>query len=79
MSENKKACSAVSMPIQGMLLVGSLGGLVTAAGLEVVKYWPLPVSVDPYFGPGTGFVWGVVVGGITGLVIGYLTDERHFN
>lgn len=69
----------VSMPVAGMVVVGVGGALVTSASCEAIKYWPLPVSVTPYFGWQEGLAWGLVVGALVGLVIGYLMDEKYFS
>lgn len=56
-----------------------IGAVVVGLCFEVVKYWPLPVSIAPYFGFQTAACWGFIVGGINGLVLGYLTDDNHFD
>ncbi len=75
----KSSKDEVSLPVLGMVVVGVSGAIVTAASCEVIKYWPLPVSVTPYFGWQEGLSWGLIVGALVGLVIGYLMDEEHFN
>ncbi|HEY9871183.1 MAG TPA: hypothetical protein V6D08_18610 [Candidatus Obscuribacterales bacterium] len=79
MAENKeKKSNGLSMPLVGMLILGGLGAIVSAASFEVIKHYPEPVSVVPYFGPDIGFIWGAVVGVIVGGIIGYLVDDNHF-
>jgi len=73
-----KKTNNVNMPIVGMLILGILGAVIVSASCAVISHWPLPVSVVPYFGGAQGFWWGAVVGAITGLIIGYLVDEKHF-
>ncbi|MBZ0188661.1 MAG: hypothetical protein K8F91_20615 [Candidatus Obscuribacterales bacterium] len=70
--------SGMNFPINAMLVMAVLGALVSGFSFEIIKYWPLPVSVEPYFGFEIGWIWGATVGAVTGLVLGYLTDERHF-
>jgi hypothetical protein len=66
------------MPLAGALLVGFVGALVTASSFWAITVWPLPVSVEPMVDFQGGLVWGGVIGAISGLVIGFLTDEKHF-
>lgn len=66
------------LPIAAMMTMGILGAIVVGASFEVIKTWPLPASIAPYFGWQWGAVWGLVVGCIHGLVLGYLTDDSHF-
>ncbi len=73
-----KQDNGIGLPTAGMLLLGFLGAIISGASFEVIKYWPQPQSVAPVFGFWDGFAWGGVVGGISGLVIGFLTDESHF-
>lgn len=61
-----------------MVALGALGGVVVWACFEVINYWPQPVSVAPYFGGDTGFIWGVIVGAFHGLCLGFITDDSHF-
>ncbi len=79
MTSKKDTTSQLSMPVIGMLLMGASGAVVTALSFKLMHYWPLPVSVSPYFGGKAGLVWGLVVGAISGLAIGFLIDERHFS
>ena len=70
---------AISMPIIGMLLVGISSAIVVAASFVMIRYWPLPVSIAPYFGGRVGLVWGAVAGSLIGLCLGYLVDEKNFS
>jgi len=67
-----------SLPLNAMFIMAALGFVVVGGSFEVIKYYPLPASVDPYFDGITGGYWGLVVGAIVGLVIGYLTDDKYF-
>ena len=78
MADKSNEKKELSMPVIGMLLFGPLGAIVSALSFVIMPHWPLPVSVSPYFGAGEGAAWGLVVGTITGLVIGYLVDDSHF-
>jgi hypothetical protein len=69
----------ISLPIIGMLLMGVFGALVVAAQCEVIKFWPLPASVAPCFGGDVGLWWGLIVGGMVGLFVGFVVDEKHYN
>ncbi len=68
----------MSMPIIGMLLMAVLGAVVVAAQCEVIKVWPLPVSVAPYFGGDVGMWWGLIAGAVVGLMVGFVIDEKHY-
>ncbi len=68
-----------SLPVLATVVIGILTGIVSGASFVIIKYWPLPASVAPYFGFKEGFVWGAVIGGVSGLVLGFLTDDKHFN
>lgn len=71
--------SEMSLPIIGMLIMAPLGAVVVGAQMEVVNFWPLPVSIAPYFGAEVGVWWGLVVGALVGLFVGYIADERHYD
>lgn len=71
-----------SYPIMAMLVMALAGGLVTGLAFQVIVWWPIPISVAPYFEDSlflTGFSWGAVTGAIVGFVIGFITDEAHFD
>lgn len=59
-------------------MAGLLGGLIVGASFWIINYWPLPPSVAPYFGFREGFIWGGVVGFCFGSILGFLTDDTHF-
>lgn len=67
-----------NLPLTASFWMAIMGAIVVGASFEVIKVYPLPVSVDPYFGGWTGAAWGAVVGAICGLVLGYLTDDNYF-
>lgn len=69
---------ALTLPTAAMFVMAILGAIVVAGSFEVIKYWPQPQSVDPYFDWVGGLVWGGVAGGFFGFVIGFLTDDNHF-
>ncbi|MBX9724158.1 MAG: hypothetical protein K2X81_22310 [Candidatus Obscuribacterales bacterium] len=79
MAKKESKPEGMSLPIIGMLLLGVLGAVITAAQCEVIKYWPLPVSIAPYFGGEVGFWWGLVVGAVVGLFVGFISDEKHYD
>ncbi len=66
------------MPIAGMLLVGGAGAIVTGFSFVVINYWPLPPSVAPALDFTGGVWWGGVVGAVTGFVLGFVADEKHY-
>jgi len=67
------------LAIASMNLMGLLSAVIVGLSFYVIHSWPLPASVAPYMGFSGGFWWGLIVGGIAGLVIGFLVDEKHFN
>ena len=79
MVKKEKNPEGMSLPIIGMLLIGVLAAVVTAAQCEVIKYWPLPISVAPYFGGDVGFWWGLIAGAGVGLFVGFIADEKHYD
>jgi len=79
MTRQEAKATGVPMPLAGALLVGSVSSIVVATSFWIITKWPLPVSVEPMVDFPGGLVWGAVVGGITGLVIGFLTDDKHFD
>ena len=79
MASKHDSSDGFSFPIAAMLVIGVASALVTGASFWIITRWPLPASVEPYYNFHPGWVWGAVIGGVSGLVIGYLTDERHFS
>lgn len=67
-----------NLPLTAAGIMALLGAVVVGLSFEVIKYYPLPVSVDPYFDGWTGAAWGAVVGAICGLILGYLTNDDYF-
>ncbi|MDX2105681.1 MAG: hypothetical protein SFY67_04690 [Candidatus Melainabacteria bacterium] len=76
--ENSQKGNSFTFPIWAMLLMAGLGAVLSGASFEVIKVYPLPQSVEPYLNFGGGAIWGVIIGGVTGFVIGHLTDDSHF-
>jgi hypothetical protein len=73
--------TGLSVPITAMLFFAVAGALLVGASFQVIVWWPQPVAVAPYYEDAlfpTGAAWGFIVGGFTGWLIGWLTDERHF-
>jgi hypothetical protein len=73
---------AMSYPILAMIVCALLGGVITGLAFQVIVWWPLPVSVAPYFEDSlfpTGFAWGASIGALVGFVLGFITDEDHFD
>ena len=58
-----------------MVVIALIAAVVSGASFEVIKHWPLPVSVAPVFGFKMGGLWGLVVGAVSGLVLGFCTDD----
>jgi hypothetical protein len=78
MAKNESNPSGLSMPILGMIIIGSLSALVVGFSFVIISYWPLPASVAPALDFSQGLTWGAVVGCISGFVLGFLVDEKHF-
>jgi hypothetical protein len=79
--EKRTSASTVSVPILAMMIFAIAGALLVGASFQVIIFWPQPVAVAPYFEDSlfaTGAVWGLVVCGSVGWLIGWLTDENHF-
>ena len=79
MSKKDTTPQEMSLPVIGMLILGSLGAITVAAQTAVITVWPLPVSIAPYFGPEVGVWWGLIVGSLVGLFVGFISDERHYD
>jgi hypothetical protein len=80
--KDTRAARGLSYPILAMIVSAIAGGLITGLAFQVIVWWPLPVSVAPYYEDSlfpTGFAWGAVVGALVGFVIGFITDEDHFD
>lgn len=78
MTPKKVEKKGTNLPLLAMFWTALFSAVIVCFSFEVIKVWPLPQSVDPYFGGFTGAAWGLVVGAIAGLVLGYLTDDSHF-
>jgi len=79
MASNNAVKSGSTFPVAAMIVIAILAAIVSGASFVVIKHWPLPVSVAPYFGFKTGAIWGLVVGAISGLVLGFCTDDSNFD
>jgi hypothetical protein len=75
----KKDNNQMSLPLCGMYTLGVSGAVVVAASFAIINHWPLPVAIAPYYGFDAGAAWGFVVGGLAGLCVGYIADEKHFS
>lgn len=76
MAAKKQGPTTIAIP--ALVLMGVLTAIISGASFEVIKVWPLPVSVAPGLSLGGGIIWGLVVGAISGLVLGFCTDDMHF-
>lgn len=76
--EKQSSSKKISTPLLAALLVGFFSAIVVGFSFEVIKYWPLPASVAPALTFEQGLWWGAIVGGICGLILGFLTDDSHF-
>jgi hypothetical protein len=78
MAKNEDVQQDLPFPLYVGVMVGVVGGLLVGASCVLINYWPQPASVAPYFGFREGFVWGAVVGFAFGMILGFLTDDKHF-
>jgi len=78
MAKQESNPSGLPMPILGMIVVGSAGAIIVAFSFVVINYWPVPASVTPALDFNQGLAWGAVIGSISGFVLGFLVDDRHF-
>jgi hypothetical protein len=78
MSNQSSNSGGPNLPIAACIAMALATGLVSGASFEIIKVWPLPVSVVPALDFSQGFLWGVVVGGISGLIIGFVTDDNNY-
>jgi hypothetical protein len=70
--------SSMSFPTATMIFCSIVSAFISGGSFWLIKYWPLPQSVEPYFGFDVGCIWGAVIGAVFGFILGFLTDERHF-
>lgn len=76
--EKTQAENGFTLPIWAMVFMSLLAAALVGASFEVIKFYPLPVSVEPYLNFSGGAVWGLIAGAISGFVLGFLTDDSHF-
>jgi uncharacterized membrane protein len=79
MGASKATKSGSSFPVAAMIVIALVAAVVSGASFWIIKYWPLPASVAPYFGFKIGAIWGLVVGAVSGLVLGFCTDDNNFD
>ena len=78
MASNTITKTGSTFPVAAMIVIAIIAAVVSGASFYIIKYWPLPASVAPYFGFKIGALWGLVVGAVSGLVLGFCTDDNHF-
>jgi hypothetical protein len=78
MADKKSNGNSFSFPLVMMMVFGISGAILVPLCFYVIQYWPQPVSVAPYFGWKTAMAWGLIIGSINGLVLGFLNDDSHF-
>lgn len=78
MAKKEKVNNGIGLPSAAMVVIGIAGAIVSGLSFKIIQYWPLPLSVAPYFGLKVGAAWGLVVGAAFGLCLGFLTDDSHF-
>jgi hypothetical protein len=71
--------SGSSFPVWSMIFIALIAAVVSGASFVVIKYWPIPISIAPYFGFKMGALWGLIAGAVSGLVLGFCTDDIHFD
>ena len=69
----------MGLPTAAMLIYAILGAVLVGFSFVIIKSWPQPPSIAPYMGFEGGFWWGLVVGAISGWIIGFLVDDKHFS
>jgi len=79
MGASKATKSGSSFPVAAMIVIALVAALVSGTSFWIIKYWPLPASVAPYFGFKMGALWGLIVGAVSGLVLGFCTDDSNFD
>ena len=67
------------LPFTGAILMALISAIVVGFSFVVIKHWPQPASVAPSLDLLSGAWWGIIVGGITGFILGFLTDDKHFS
>lgn len=77
-SKKVAAEQGFGLPVMAMLFIGIISGIVSAFSFWVIPYWPLPASVAPMLDWQGGLAWGLVIGGVSGLVLGFCTDDNNF-
>jgi hypothetical protein len=77
-SIQKSVSDGPSMPLVGAIVMAAISALVVGFSFVVIKFWPQPASVSPAFGFAGGAWWGIIVGGLAGFILGFLTDDKHF-
>ena len=78
-SVNRVAVGDPPLPVVGAILMAVVSALVVGFSFVVIKFWPQPASVAPALGFVGGAWWGIIVGGMTGFILGFLTDDKHFS
>ncbi len=64
MTPKKVEKTGSNFPLVASFFMALTGAVVVGFSFEVIKYYPLPASVDPYFDGFTGAAWGAIVGAI---------------
>jgi uncharacterized membrane protein len=78
MNEKPSSQNKLSTAFLAAIFLGVISAFVVGFSFEVIKFWPLPASVAPALTLEQGIWWGAIVGALTGLILGFLTDEKHF-
>ena len=79
MSDKKSSSkNELSTPLIAAIFGALLSAPVVGYSFVVIKYWPQPASVVPALSFSEGMWWGAIVGALMGLILGFLTDDKHF-
>jgi uncharacterized membrane protein YeaQ/YmgE (transglycosylase-associated protein family) len=81
MAKEEGKNGGLSNALIGMIVMGIAGAIVVGLAFQVIVYWPIPVSITPYFADSlfpTGACWGLIVGATVGYIVGWITDEKHY-